>query len=255
MAPNRMRILITNDDGVHAEGIRALHRELCKHHSILMVAPDREQSATSHSLTLTRPLRLYEFDDDCYACDGTPTDSILLAVLKILKNKLPDMVISGINHGANMGEDIMYSGTVAAAIEGSQLGVPSLAVSMVDSISADFVSAARFVRRFLKLYPKLSVKPSTILNINFPGKVKDGFKKHRFTSLGTRRYDDIIITKTDPRGQDYFWIAGSPQWKITPGSDIQAIEAGEVSITPIHMHFTDTGVLSRLTETPIKLPR
>ncbi len=250
-----MRILITNDDGVQAEGIRTLHRELRKYHSVLMVAPDREQSATSHSLTLTRPLRLYEFDRDCYACDGTPTDSILLAILKILKHKLPDMVISGINHGANMGEDIMYSGTVAAAIEGSQLGIPSLAVSMVDSVGADFVAAARFVRRFLRLYPRLSVHPSTILNINFPGKIKDGFKKHRFTSLGTRRYDDIIIEKTDPRGIDYFWIAGSPQWEIIPGSDIHAVGAGEVSITPIHLHFTDTDVLARLVNSPVKLPR
>jgi 5'-nucleotidase len=250
-----MRILITNDDGVHAEGIKTLHRELSRFHEVLMVAPDREQSATSHSLTLTRPLRLYEFARDCYACDGTPTDSVLLAILKILHHKLPDMLISGINHGPNMGEDIMYSGTVAAAIEGSQLGIPSVAVSMADSIGADFKEAARFVRRFIKSYPGLNVKPSTIFNINLPGRIKGGFEDCRFTSLGTRRYDDIIIEKTDPRGQDYYWIAGSPQWDIAIGSDIHAVESGAVSITPIHLHFTDGETLQQLLANGLKLPR
>ena len=250
-----MRILITNDDGVHAEGIKALHRELSRFHEVLLVAPDREQSATGHSLTLTRPLRLDEYAPGCYACDGTPTDSVLLAVLKILRHKLPDMLISGINHGPNMGEDILYSGTVAAAIEGSQMGIPSMAVSMCDSIGADFKEAARFVRRFIKLYPRLKIKPSTIFNINFPGRVKGGFSIYQYTSLGTRRYDDIIVEKTDPRGQDYYWIAGSPQWEMVPGSDIQAVESGAVSVTPIHLHFTDGETLRHLLSGQFKFPR
>lgn len=250
-----MKILITNDDGVHAEGIRVLFRELAKYHKVLVMAPDREQSASSHSLTLTRPLRMNRLEPNFYSCDGTPTDSVMLAAFHILKNKKPDMIISGINHGANMGEDVIYSGTVAAAIEGSLLGVPSMAVSMVHSEGADFRGAARFIRRLVKLYPQLDLQPSTILNINFPGKVTGGFKKHRFTFLGTREYDDIVIEKTDPRGIDYYWIAGSPTWKKQEGSDIDAIRAGEVSVTPIHLAFTDAAALKRLQDGKFRLPR
>jgi 5'-nucleotidase len=250
-----MKILLTNDDGVHAEGINILYKELCKHHDLLVVAPDREQSATSHSLTLSRPLRMHEYAADFYSCDGTPTDSVLLAVLKVLDHKKPDMVISGINHGANMGEDVMYSGTVAAAIEGSQLGIPSIAVSMVDPGGADFKGAARFMRRFIKLYPSLNLKPSTILNLNFPGRITDGFKNFEVTSLGSREYDDIIEERKDPRGLDYYWIAGHPLWKMTEGTDIVAVSSGKVSITPIHFHFTDTEALAGLRAGRLKLPR
>lgn len=250
-----MKILITNDDGIHAKGINILRQELSRHHDVLLVAPDREQSATSHSLTLTRPLRLFKHESNYYSCDGTPTDSILLAVLKFLKNKKPDMIISGINHGPNMGEDILYSGTVAAAIEGAQLEIPSIALSMTDSRGADFDGAARFVSRFLKIYPDLDLASSTILNINFPGNIKDGFKDFRFTFLGSRKYDDLIIERTDPRGIKYYWIAGSPVWEKKKGSDINAIRSGKVSVTPIHLHFTDGGVLDRLISAKIKLPR
>jgi len=250
-----MKILITNDDGVQAEGINILFKELSKYHDCLLVAPDREQSATSHSLTLTRPLRINRLAKNFYSCDGTPTDSVLLALLQILDHKKPDMLVSGINHGANMGEDILYSGTVAAAIEGSQLGIPSIAASMVSSNGADFKGAARFLRRLIKLYPKLDLTAGTLLNVNFPGRVRDGFRKYRYTSLGSREYDDVIIRNTDPRGLDYYWIAGSPVWKDAPGSDIHAIRAGEVSITPIHLHFTDGEVLARLTAGDFRLPR
>jgi len=250
-----MKILLTNDDGVQAEGFKILYRELKKYHDVLALAPDREQSATSHSLTLNRPLRMNQHAPDFYSCDGTPTDSVLLAVLKILDHKKPDMVVSGINHGANMGEDIMYSGTVAAAIEGSQLGIPSLAVSMVQAENADFKAGARFVRRFLKLYPKLNLQPSTIININLPGLVKGGFNKFQFTRLGSREYDDIIIQNIDPRGLDYYWIAGSPIWKEIEGSDIAAIRKGIVSVTPIHMNFTNFDTLEKLRSAKLKLPR
>jgi len=249
-----MKILITNDDGVQAEGINVLFKELNRYHDCLVVAPDREQSATSHSLTLTRPLRMHQFAPNFLSCDGTPTDSVLLAMLKVLHHKKPDMVIAGINHGPNMGEDIMYSGTVAAAIEGSLLGVPSIATSMVDCENADFKAAARFIRRFLKIYPELGLKPSTILNMNFPGKATDRFARHRFTSLGSREYDDVIIENTDPRGQDYYWIAGSPVWKNVKGSDIYAVRSGEVSITPMHLHFTDDQALRSLIAGKHRLP-
>ncbi|MCK5128009.1 MAG: 5'/3'-nucleotidase SurE [candidate division Zixibacteria bacterium] len=250
-----MKILLTNDDGVHAEGINALYTELKKEHKVLMVAPDREQSASSHALTLSRPLRMHKFNSHCYSCEGTPTDSVLLAVLHILNHKKPDMVISGINHGANMGEDIMYSGTVAAAIEGSQLGIPAIATSMVNSKGANFKSAAKFIRRLLKIYPKMNLDCSTILNVNFPGKVKKDFKDFEFTFLGSREYDDIIDVRTDPRGQEYYWIAGVPIWKKVKGSDIYAVEKKKVSITPIHFHFTHGEKLSELNSKSFKLPR
>jgi 5'-nucleotidase len=250
-----MKILITNDDGIQADGINILFKELRKYHKVILLAPDREQSASSHSLTLSRPLRMHKHAPNYYSCDGTPTDSVLMAVLKILDHEKPDMVVSGINHGANMGEDIMYSGTVAAAVEGAQLGIPSIAVSMVDCTGANFMAGARFVRRFIKLYPKLNISPSTILNINLPGKVRGGFKKYEFTRLGTRQYDDIIVANTDPRGLEYYWIAGSPIWENIRGSDIFAIRSGAVSITPIHMHFTDSDVLENLLAQNFKLPR
>jgi 5'-nucleotidase len=250
-----VKILLTNDDGVHAQGLKILFKELSRFHDVLVMAPDREQSATSHSLTLTRPLRIHTHGPSYYSCDGTPTDSVLLAILKLMNHTKPDMVISGINHGPNMGEDIMYSGTVAAAVEGSLLSIPSLAASMVDSVGADFDGAARFIRRFIKIVPALELPATTILNINFPGKIADGFKTFQFTSLGTRTYDDIIIEKTDPRGLDYYWIAGSPVWEKRPGSDIMAIRSGAVSITPVHMHFTDGPALDRLLARPVKLPR
>ena len=249
-----MKILLTNDDGVHAEGINALYKELKKDHSVLMVAPDREQSAMSHALTLSNPLRMHKLDATRYSCEGTPTDSVLLAVLHILKHKKPDMVISGINHGANMGEDVMYSGTVAAAIEGSQMGIPSIAASMVDSREGNYDSAARFIRKYLKIYPRLNLTSSTILNINFPGKAKKPFSEFLYTFLGSREYDDIIDVRTDPRGQEYYWIAGVPVWKRVPGSDIHTVESQKVSITPIHFHFTNTDVLAQLTATKFRLP-
>ncbi|MEZ5358986.1 MAG: 5'/3'-nucleotidase SurE [Candidatus Zixiibacteriota bacterium] len=250
-----MKILLTNDDGVHAEGINILFNELKKEHKVLIVAPDREQSASSHALTLSRPLRIHKFDAHRYACDGTPTDSVLLANLYILNKERPDMIISGINHGANMGEDVMYSGTVAAAIEGSQLGVPSIAASMTDSSNGNFKSAASFIRRLLKIYPKFDLQPSTILNINFPGKLKTAFKDFEFTFLGTREYDDIIDVRKDPRGLEYYWIAGVPVWKKVKGSDIYAIESKKVSITPIHFSFTNREKLAELQQLRLKLPR
>ncbi len=251
-----MRILITNDDGVHAPGINALYNELRRHHDVILFAPDREQSASSHSLTLNRPLRISRIKNDYFACDGTPTDSVMLGVLKVMKNKRPDMVVSGINHGANMGEDIIYSGTVAAAIEGSQFDIPSVAVSMAHSTpDSDFKGAARFVRRFIKLHESLEVEPTTIFNLNFPGEVTGGFKKYRFTFLGSRKFDDIIVEKTDPREQKYYWIAGTATWKDQEGADINAIRDGEVSITPIQLQFTDHETLAKLQSARIKLPR
>ncbi|MEK7775047.1 MAG: 5'/3'-nucleotidase SurE [Candidatus Zixiibacteriota bacterium] len=245
----RKRILLTNDDGYFSEGITALFDALSKHYDVCMFAPDREQSASSHSLTLSRPLRIDKLDSRRYITDGTPTDCVMLAVHGMLRRKKPDMIISGINHGANLGDDVTYSGTVAAAIEGSILKIPAMAVSMVGwRPGLSMRSAAEFVARFSKQYDSLGLDPSTFLNINLPTPGKKGYGKVAFTSLGLRRYKDIVVNKIDPRGKPYYWIAGEPTWTNTPGSDFEAVKRGLVSVTPLKLNFTDQETLSRLKE-------
>lgn len=239
-----MLILLTNDDGIYADGLLALEKELRRIADVILVAPDREQSASSHSLTLARPLRLHSRGEKRYICDGTPTDCVMLAVHGLLKHKLPDLLISGINHGGNMGEDVTYSGTVAAAIEGSILGIPSIAVSNTDSENLkSFVAAARFIARFIRQVDKLDLPVETFLNINFPRLKNRGYDKYRFTRLGKRVYQDIIIEKTDPRGKNYYWIAGKSTWSRVEGSDFEAVSSGYVSISPLRLDFTDYGAI------------
>ena len=243
----KRRILLTNDDGYFSDGIKALYTELKKKAEVFIVAPDREQSASSHSLTLNRPLRIHELDKHRYATDGTPTDCVMLAVHMLFKHKLPDMIISGINHGANMGDDVTYSGTIAAAIEGSIMGVPSMAVSMSSyEPGMPMIRAARFVAKLASSYHKLGLESSTFLNVNFPPDNSRAYKKFEFTSLGSRRYKDFVIQKTDPRGNPYYWIGGRPQWKLTKGSDFEAVNRDIVSITPTRLNFTHTDELERL---------
>ncbi|MFH1372436.1 MAG: 5'/3'-nucleotidase SurE [bacterium] len=250
----KMRILLTNDDGYFSDGIKVLFRELSKSANVYMVAPDREQSASSHSLTLERPLRVQKLGERCYTIDGTPTDCVMLGVHMVLKRRPPHMIISGINHGANMGEDVTYSGTVAAAIEGSILGIPSLAVSMVDwALGTPMTRAARFVCRMVSRYRQLGLDPATFLNINLPPDSGRPYRRFRFTSLGVRQYRDYVIHKTDPRGKAYYWIGGYPTWKATPGSDFEAVDSGSVSITPLKLDFTDSGSLKRLQHLDLKV--
>jgi len=250
----KKRILITNDDGYFSDGIRALYEELKKKHDVFIVAPDREQSASSHSLTLNRPLRVHKIDKNCFATDGTPTDCVMLAIHLLFKRKRPDMIISGINHGANMGDDITYSGTVAAAIEGSILQIPSLAVSMAHYEPAmPMIRAAKFVTKLVTSYEKLNLEPATFLNINLPPDNGKPMKKYRFTKLGIRLYKDIIIHKTDPRGKPYYWIGGRPKWKTTKGSDFEAVNKGIISITPLKLNFTDEDALERLNDIDFSL--
>ncbi|MEP0827469.1 MAG: 5'/3'-nucleotidase SurE [bacterium] len=239
-----MLILLTNDDGIYADGLLSLEKELRRIADVILVAPDREQSASSHSLTLTRPLRLHARGEKRHICDGTPTDCVMLAVHGLLKHKLPDLLISGINHGGNMGEDVTYSGTVAAAIEGSILGIPSIAVSNTDSENnKSFVAAARFIARFVRQVDKLDLPVETFLNINLPRLKNRGYDKYRFTRLGKRVYQDIIIEKTDPRGKNYYWIAGKSTWSRVEGSDFEAVSSGYVSISPLRLDFTDYGAI------------
>jgi 5'-nucleotidase len=250
----KRRILLTNDDGYFSDGIKALYAELKKKAEVFIVAPDREQSASSHSLTLNRPLRIHELDKHRYATDGTPTDCVMLAVHMLFKHKLPDMIISGINHGANMGDDVTYSGTIAAAIEGSIMGVPSMAVSMSSyEPGMPMIRAARFVVKLASSYYQLGLESSTFLNVNFPPDNTRDYKKFEFTSLGTRRYKDFVIQKTDPRGKPYYWIGGRPQWKLTKGSDFEAVNRNIVSITPTRLNFTHTDELERLKQENFKV--
>lgn len=252
--PRRKRILLTNDDGYFSEGLIALEKAMSKLGDVFIVAPDREQSASSHSLTLNRPLRLQKIRANKYATDGTPTDCVMLAVHLLFKHKKPDMIISGINHGANMGDDVTYSGTVAAAIEGSILQVPSLAVSVAHySPGMPMKRAADFVARLVKNYDKLALDSATFLNINLPPDNGKAYREYEFTELGLRQYKDIVINKTDPRGKPYYWIGGRPKWKSTEGSDFDAVQRGAVSITPLKLNLTDRETLGRISSSRVKL--
>ncbi|MEW6412218.1 MAG: 5'/3'-nucleotidase SurE [Candidatus Zixiibacteriota bacterium] len=248
------RILITNDDGYFSEGITTLFKILSRKHQVYLVAPDREQSASSHSLTLNRPLRVHKIGKNQYTTDGTPTDCIMLAIHLLYKRTKPDVIISGINHGANMGDDVTYSGTVAAAIEGSILRIPSIAVSMANyEPGMPMNRAANFVKRLLDSFERMKLDPSTFLNVNLPPDNGRAYTKYEFTQLGFRHYKDIVIHKTDPRGKPYYWIGGRPKWRTTKGSDFEAVNRGVVSITPLKLGFTDMVTLARLGTNGIKL--
>ena len=254
MPKKRKRILLTNDDGYFADGIQALRKALIRSHDVFVVAPDREQSASSHSLTLNRPLRVKEIDKRCFTTDGTPTDCVMLAIHLLFKKVRPDMIISGINHGPNLGDDVTYSGTVAAAIEGSILKIPSIAVSAAGyEPGRAMAPVARFVAKLVSSFEKFELDPATFLNINLPDHNGRGYKKYEFTELGFRQYKDIVIHKTDPRGIPYYWIGGRPKWRTTRGSDFEAVQRGLVSITPLRLCFTDTDTLRRLNDSKLKL--
>ncbi len=248
------RILLTNDDGYYSDGITALYEELRRNFDVYMVAPDREQSASSHSLTLNHPLRVHEIDKRRFAIDGTPTDCVMLAIHLLFKRSKPDMIISGINHGANMGDDVTYSGTVAAAIEGSILKIPSMAVSMANwEPGTPMKRAARFVARLLARHDQMNLAPSTFLNVNLPLDNGKAYRKFEFTRLGSRQYKDTVTHKKDPRGKDYFWIGGRPTWRTTEGSDFAAVSEGKASITPLSLDFTDSMSLEELKQLNLKL--
>jgi 5'-nucleotidase len=245
--PRRRMILLTNDDGYFSSGINVLYEELSRHSDVKVVAPDREQSASSHSLTLDRPLRIHKIDKNRYVTDGTPTDCVMLGLHLLFKKRRPDMILSGINHGGNMGEDVTYSGTIAAAIEGAILRIPSIAVSMAHyEPGMSMVRAARFVSRFVEKYESLELEPSVFLNINFPPDNGRAYSKSEFTRQGVRFYKDVVVRKTDPRGKAYYWIGGQAKWKMTRGTDFEAVERRAVSITPMKLEFTDEIALAKL---------
>ncbi|AHV36463.1 MULTISPECIES: 5'/3'-nucleotidase SurE [Aeromonas] len=240
-----MRILVSNDDGVHAEGIRALSEALAACGEVIVVAPDRNRSGASHSLTLEVPLRVTRIAETGYhAVKGTPTDCVHLAVNELVRPE-PDMVVAGINHGANLGDDVIYSGTVAAATEGRHLGFPSLAISLVGK--THFATAAHYAALLVKGMMVHPLPADQILNVNVPDLPLDQIKGIRVTRLGNRHRAESVICTEDPRGQPIYWI-GPPgsQQDAGEGTDFSAIEQGYVSITPLTIDMTAYSSLAGL---------
>jgi 5'-nucleotidase len=241
-----VRILISNDDGIRAAGIQALEMALAPLGDIWVVAPDREQSASSHSLSLHRPLRVEQLDVRHFAVDGTPTDAINLAINGIMKER-PDLVVSGINHGGNLGDDITYSGTVSAAMEGTLLGVPSVAVSLVAREAADFSAAAVFSARLALVLSERGMPRDTLLNVNVPALPAEQLRGYVITRQGKRRYSDAVVEHLDPRGRKYYWIGGDDLGFIpAEGTDCTAVAGGYISITPLHLDLTNHASIAEL---------
>lgn len=238
-----MIILVTNDDGIASPALLRLRDELQPLGRVIIVAPDRDQSATSHSLTLNRPFRIHKHEEDMYSVDGTPTDCVVAACHGLLKEQ-PGLVVSGINHGPNMGEDVFYSGTVAAAIEGTLQGAPAIAASLVTRELTDYAEPARFIGRLARTVLERGLGTRRLLNVNLPHRPWDQVKGVKVTRLGSRVYQDTLIHKVDPRGRDYYWIGGQDAvWENREGSDFNAVDAGYVSVTPMRLDLTDEGAV------------
>ena len=239
------RILVTNDDGVHSPGIRALADALRPLGDVLIVAPLSEASAIGHALTLRRPLRLQTLGDGIHAVDGTPTDCVNIAIRIVLDGRGPDLVASGINKGYNLGDDVTYSGTVAGALEAALLGIPALAVSLGGSDAEfDFGQAARVAARVAEEMLAHPLPPRTFLNVNVPPRSAAG---HRITVQGRRNHETSVTARVDPRGQSYYWIDEAIcRWHDHPRSDYQTVQEGLVSITPLQPDLTAHDALSAL---------
>jgi 5'-nucleotidase len=241
-----VHILVSNDDGYRAPGIAVLAEALSVEHEISVVAPERNCSGASNSLTLERGLRACQVDENSYYVDGTPTDTVHLAVTGLLKKK-PDMVISGINAGANMGDDVLYSGTVAAAMEGRDLGLPAIAVSMNSFTPKHFETAAKAVVQLLKEISQTSFAANTILNINVPDIPWCEIKGFKATRLGNRHKSEGMIIQDDPRGEPMYWV-GPPgkEQDAGEGTDFYAVNQNYVSITPLQIDLTRYDSLAEL---------
>lgn len=258
---NKPHILITNDDGIYAEGIqsltRVLHEQYGKNYKISVIAPDRERSAVGHGITMHKPLRVEEIDfinipGLCgLAVNGTPSDCVKLAVEAILDNK-PDLVISGINRGSNLGTDVLYSGTVSAAVEGLLMDINSIAISLTGrGDSNNFLYAARFISDFIPEFMAIKQKQPLLVNINVPRNT-DRIKGVKVTSLGVRRYKNAFEQRVDPRGMHYYWLAGDlvddDEIENAADTDTRAIKEGYISITPVHFQLTNRDAIPGLKE-------
>ncbi len=241
-----MRILISNDDGVLAPGIKILANELATIAEIEVVAPDRNRSGASNSLTLTRPLSVRKLENGYYSVEGTPTDCVHLALTGFLE-PVVDMVVSGINEGANLGDDVLYSGTVAAAMEGRYLGLPAIAISMLSDTIMHYETAAIIAKQLVMKLNVNRLPSQTILNVNVPNLPIDQIKGFQVTRLGTRHSAEPIIKEYDPRGRPIFWI-GPPGMEADAGAgtDFHAVNSGYVSITPLHLDMTHYKMFDQL---------
>ena len=247
-----MRLLCSNDDGIFAHGLACLVRAAEPLGDVYVVAPDREQSAASHSLTLHHPVRPRPLDERRWQVDGTPTDCVMLAVEALLSER-PDFVLSGINHGQNMGEDVLYSGTVAAAMEGLSLGIPSIAISFAGGdLRADTAMLDGHIEPLSVLLKHLTTlpqfPPDTLFNINLPPVRGSEVKGVRLTRLGRRVYSNSLQRMQDPWGREIFWIGGgSIEWSGQEDSDFRAIADGYISLTPLHLDLTYHDLLADAT--------
>jgi 5'-nucleotidase len=246
-------ILVSNDDGVHAPGITALAAALETAGEVWVVAPDRERSAVGHALTLHRPLIAEQFGPRRFAVNGTPSDCVNLALLGLLPVR-PHIVVAGVNAGSNLGDDVTYSGTVSAAMEGTLLGVPGLAVSLIRPAGpASYRPAARAAARLARLVLRDRAHGATLLNVNVPPGQPRGI---RVTRLGRRLYSEKVVERHDPRGRRYFWIgAGPPAWEAGEDTDYAAVHAGYVSVTPLMLDLTDYAALRALKDWEVEYRR
>lgn len=263
-----MRLLISNDDGISALGIRSLANQLAKAgHEVSVVCPDRERSATGHGLTLHQPIRaeavesLFHPDVKAWACSGTPADCVKLALWALLEDK-PDLVLSGINHGSNLGTDVLYSGTVSAAMEGVVEGIPSIAFSLTSFSSSDFGPAATFAQSLIAQLEKHSL-PEILLNVNVPAVAAEEIAGVAITRQGIRRYIDVFEKRIDPRGKTYYWLAGELLEEVQePGylndqapTDVQAIRKNYITITPLQYNLTCASSLTILKHLALDFPK
>ncbi len=242
-----MHILITNDDGVHAPGLAALLKRVSEVAEVVVVAPDREQSAVGHALTLHHPLRAARISENIFSVDGTPTDCVNLGIHSLLSFR-PDLVISGVNRGGNVCDDVTYSGTVAAALEATLMGIPAIAVSLVTQGAGEHYDAAAACAARLALTVMEKGLPSdTFLNVNVPDLPAELLKVPLITSQGKRSYEGTIVDKVDPRGRNYYWIGTADlSFQDIPGSDYHAVSRGHVSITPMHIDLTNYASIDTL---------
>jgi len=242
-----MKILVTNDDGIHSAGIKALADALRRVGDVAVVAPDRERSAVGHALTLHHPLRAVQIENDVFSVDGTPTDCVNLGIHNLISFK-PDLVVSGINRGANLADDVTYSGTVSAAMEAALMGIPSFAISLVTEGGGEhYAAAAGFAARLAREVVARGLPADTFLNVNVPDLPEQLLRPPLITSQGKRRYEGLIIDKLDPRGRKYYWIGSGEQTFLDlEGTDCHAVSRGHISITPLHPDLTNHASLKLL---------
>jgi 5'-nucleotidase len=246
-----MRILLSNDDGVHALGIRVLYKELKKVANVSVVAPLTEKSTTGHSLTIHKPLRLIPFEKDFYGVSGSPADSVYIGMREVFKAK-PDLVVSGINRGANLGQDVFYSGTVSAAREGAIMGIPAIAVSLAVDFSKrqeeselHYETAAKWAVKLIKQLELKRVPRHTLFNLNVPDAPMGKVKNLEWTRQGFRFYSGSVVKRVDHRGKPYFWVGGEYKgFKNDVGTDCYAVASGHASVSPLKLDCTDLGLLS-----------